>query len=538
MPEPRDVQHGRERISRGEFLKRAGSVGALAVSAGVFSGVASACSSPKASTSSSKTATLTLAAPDDIISLDANLAVSVLDTFIVFAVYEGLQGFMPNGSDTLEYRVAESLEVSPDGLQARFRLKQGVMFHKGYGELTAQDVKFSFERIAGIIKPNINSYMASNWAYLQEVKVLGKYDGIILLKEPYAPLMTVTIPFLSGLIVSEKAVQKLGKAFALNPVGTGPYEFVSWTPGQKAVIRRFEDWHGHPAPDFEEIIFTPGLTDAQTLTISLETNALDLVQVPYSSFSRIQKMPGTTIHSKPTDNYAWIGMNMLHPKLTDINVRQAIRYAIDVPSMITAGFDNQVERATAVISPKMPLGYWKDAPVYNRDLAKAKSYLDKATSKPTSLTLTTYTDSPAANTVAQIAAANLADIGITVSISSKPTELAGSFLRDQELFFLGFDGTAPDPYSATQWFTCAEFDQWNWQYWCDSKADALLNAALHEIDPAKRSAMYIEWQELWNDACNVVWVAWMAEPWAYHSSQIQGAFYVWGDPAVWAFKSV
>jgi peptide/nickel transport system substrate-binding protein len=186
----------------------------------------------------------------------------------------------------------------------------------------------------------------------------------------------------------------------------------------------------------------------------------------------------------------------------------------------------------------MPVGYWRNAPVYNQDLDRAKAYLKRATTVPKNLTFTTYLTSPAADTIAQIAAANLADIGLNVSILTKPAEETGTFLQDQQLFYGTFTGIAPDPFQATTWFTCSQFNQWNWQYWCNKQADQLQNAALYEIDPAKRGAMYVEWQRLWNNAVNTVWLAWIAFPVGYLSSQVKPAFYVWGDPATWAFQAV
>jgi peptide/nickel transport system substrate-binding protein len=520
--------------SRKEFLKQTAAFGALALGAGVLAGCGSSASSPK---SSSKNGTLTVATPDDLIDADPAFSSSDTDNFVQQAVFEGLQTYVPNGTSAVENRLAESLSVSASGLEVHFRLKQGVMFHKGYGECTAQDVKFSFERIAGITKPNLNSPYSGNWLTLKTVQVLNKYEGVIVLSKPYAPLLDLTIPYISGMIVSEKAVNALGKTFARDPVGTGPYEFVSWTPGQQTVLKRFAGWHGSPAPDFAQITYKP-ITDEQTKLIGLQTGALDIAPLGYTSIKHANSLPGVKVHSKSTLNYAWIGMNQLHPNLTDINVRQAIRYAIDVPSIIQAGYADAVERATAVLAPKMPVGYWSDAPVYNQDLDKAKAYLKRATALPKNLTFTTYLSNPAADTIAQIAVANLADIGLNASIVTKPAEQSGTQLQQEQVFYATYGGIAPDPYQATEWFTCSEFNQWNFNYWCNRQADQLQNAALYEIDKAKRGAMYIEWQRLWNDAVNTVWLAWLADPIGYLSSQLKPAFYVWGDPATWAFQTV
>lgn len=343
--------------------------------------------------------------------------------------------------------------------------------------------------------------------------------------------------YLAGLVVSQKAVEKLGKKFARNPVGTGPYQFTSWTPSQKLVLSRFPDWHGSPSPDFEHIAFRP-ITDEQTKVVGLKTGELDLVPLEFITIHQLQGQSGITIHSEPTPNFAWIGMNMMHPNLSDINVRQAIRYALDVPGMLTAGYGGEVERANALISPAMPVGHWADAPVYERDVEKAKSYLAKAKTQPTNLTFTTYLSKPGAKEIAQVAQANLADIGLHAQIVTKQAETSGKWLRTQQVFYAHFGGTPPDPLYATEWFQCSQFDQWNFMYWCDKTGNAADAKALHTLDPAKRSALYIEEQKLMDEAVNTVWLTWPPSPWAYRSTKAKGAFYIWGDPASWAFTSV
>src|SRR5262249_37565418 len=159
----------------------------------------------------------------------------------------------------------------------RFRLRQGVMFHKGFGEMTADDVKFSFERIAGLQGPKLNSPYHDDWGTLEAVQVHGPHDGTIILRKPYAPLLNTTIPYIAGMVVSRKAVTKYGKAFAHNPIGTGPYEIGSWTPKQKLVLSRFADWHGHGVarPQWDQIVFHV-ITPEQTTLIALQTGDLDI----------------------------------------------------------------------------------------------------------------------------------------------------------------------------------------------------------------------------------------------------------------------
>ena len=203
-------------------------------------------------------------------------------------------------------------------------------------------------------------------------------------------------------------------------------------------------------------------------------------------------------------------MNIQSPNLQDINVRQAIRYAIDVPGILEAAFEGRWERATAILPPGMPIGYWADAPVYERDLDQAQQLLSQASNPPTELDFR-FTEDTGTQAIAEIVQANLAEIGINVTLtkldSSAYNALEKEEMRSRDLFYIGFI-TNPDPSWSTVWFVCDQIDVWNWMYWCDEEYDRLHYAALKEPDQAVRNDMYIQMQQLWDEAAHTVWLAW------------------------------
>jgi len=214
----------------------------------------------------------------DMQNLDPAFASGRSDYEIMECVYEGLVSYRPGTQQRVNV-LAEKFEVSRDGLQIRFTLRRGVQFHAGYGEVTADDVKFSYERIAGITKPDIKSSYADDWSALREVEVTGRYTGIIRLKHEFAPLYTTTLPLERGYVLSERAVKERGDGFATAPVGTGPYELVRWSPRDRAVLRRFARYGGArygyvPQVRWEEIQFRPVL-DASAAAIGLAAGELD-----------------------------------------------------------------------------------------------------------------------------------------------------------------------------------------------------------------------------------------------------------------------
>ncbi len=526
------------RVDRRGFLKRAGALGISASAAGALLAACGgdeeaappaepapaatepaepppaepAPAEPPATGVAEASGPLRIRLNQDIISLDPAFYPATWDELAVYGVYEGLVTYKP-GTWEVVNALAETFEPSADGLQVVFKLKEGIQFHGGYGEVTAEDVKYSYERIAGLTTPALESPYQGDWVALQEVKVTDTYSGTIILKEPFAALMSTTLPVFGGLVLSKKAVEERGKEYATSPIGTGPYEFVEWKPKQQVRLQRFADYGG-ASSDFlgtlwDEYVFIP-IEEDNAASIALEAGEVDFGQLGLSGVGQFEGNDDFTLHERVTLDYIWIGMNIRNPKLEDINVRQAIRYAIDVPAILEAAFEGRYEQATAILPPGMPIGYWEDAPLYERDLAKAQEFLAKASNPPSELEIKFQEETGSKETV-EIVQANLAEIGITVTPkqldSSAYFALDKAELQSRELFFIMF-ATNPDPSWSTVWFTCDQIDVWNWMYWCDPEYDRLHNEALKESDPAVRNEQYIEMQKLWDAAVHTIWLGW------------------------------
>lgn len=497
------------RIDRRQFLHRAA---ALGLSFPAASALLAACGEETAPPAKPRGGPLRIRLLNDIINLDPPFFPASADEQSSQPIYEGLVTYKPGTWEAVN-QLAEVFEPSSDGLRFHFELKQGIPFHGGFGELTAEDVKFSFERTAGLTKPEIDSPYKGDWRPLQEVKVEGKYEGTITLKEVFVPILRTTLPVFSGWIVSKKAVEKLGKKYPTNPIGTGPYEFVEWKPKQRVKLRKFADYGGASSdivnPEWDEIIFIP-IEDDNAADIALESGEVDFGDISLPGIERWERNDNFTVHNRTTMNYTWIGMNILHPKLKDINVRRAIRTAIDVPAILEAAFEGRYDRAAGIIPPGMEIGYWPDAPGYERDLDMAKAFLQQASDPPTELEFR-FTEEVGADETGQVVQANLAELGINVKLKRLDTSayyaLEKEELRSRELFFVGYI-TSPDPSWSTVWFTCDQIDVWNWMYWCNKEFDQLHFAAIKETDPDKRHEMYIEMQKLWDQAAHTVWLAW------------------------------
>ena len=248
-PDPNEIRslvgdYVDNRIDRRQFLSRTLALGVTGAAASAILAACSSASSPSsASSGKPPTTTLTYRPLVDIANLDPAFYASQDDVIVSDCIYEGLVTYRPGTWDVVN-NLAESFEPSADKLSYHFKLKQGIEWQKGYGEVRASDVKYSYERIAGLTKPNLHSPYSGDWSALDTVQVTGPYEGTIILKSPFAPLMSSTLPVGSGRVLPQKAIEKLGKSFATNPVGSGPYEFVSWVPKQHAILKRFDQYSG------------------------------------------------------------------------------------------------------------------------------------------------------------------------------------------------------------------------------------------------------------------------------------------------------
>ncbi len=535
------------RIDRRQFLSRAIALGISASAAGTL---LAACGSSPSSSGGATTAppsgkppttTLTYRPEVDIENLDPAFYVSQDDFIISECVTEGLVTYKPGTSDVVNC-LAETFETSADGLQYHFTLKQGIEWQKGYGEVKATDVKFSYERIAGLTKPKVSSPYSGDWSALDTVKVEGPYEGTIILKSRFAPLLHSTMPAGSGLVLPQKAVEKLGSHFATNPVGSGPYEFESWTPHQSTVLKRFEGYSGAnksytPKAPWDTIQ-TQVIDSDNTAYEALQTSSIAMAYLAPNLITEAQAASNLRVYSRATLNYYFLAISQKN--VPNLNLRRAIRSAVDVDGIIKAAYNGRYVRAYGIIPQAMNVGYWADAPKYDQDVTQAKQYLTASGESNVSLTLTTTNDQPSTD-AAQVIAANLAQVGIKVNIDTQdpatfdaiPGNGGGGSHR--ELVYSLYV-SEPDPYWSFIWFTCSQIGLWNWCDWCDPKFNSILNEALATYDDAKRDQLYIQAAQLWDKQSNIVWVAYptwyfVAQPWVVPSIQPDGYPNLWATTA-------
>ncbi len=416
-----------------------------------------------------------------------------------FAIFSKLIRFKP-GSPETEYDAAASISVSEDGLNISFTLKEGIQFHKGYGEMTADDVKFSFERIAD---PESESPYAGAWATLESVEVTGRYTGVIHLSAPLAALFTSTLPSNAGSILSKKAYLELGERFRTSPIGSGPYYWYEWRPNEKLVLERFEDYYD-AKPYFKRVEIYP-IGDVLAAEIAFDAGELDVTEISLDSLERYQENPDVDVHVLTETRYHHLGFNTALPPFDDLRVRKAVRYAIDVDEVIAGAYNGLPERNDSQLPPGF-VGYWEDAPRHQPDLERARELLEQAGYGGGFDTTLYITPRLQYQRSAQIIQQQLAKIGIVATIQEDEPQYP--ILGEQStpgLYYTSYQGGGFDPSTWFQYHTC-EMGIWNWWKWCNKEHDELLTKGLSTSDIAERNRIYIRVQQIIYDEVPAVFI--------------------------------
>jgi len=440
------------------------------------------------------------------------------ESLIMSAVHPKLINYIPGNRWIYENELAESID-QVDSTTIKFTLKEGGKWSNGYGDITAEDVKFSYERYSRLDAPN-----KGDWANLKEVQVTGKYSGVIKLTKPFAPLFTSTLPYTSGMVTSKKAALEQGDkkmGVEINGFG-GVYKISEFVPKQRLVVVRNEGWVGQK-PVYDKIIFVQ-VADDKAAENALLSGEIDYAEIPVTSLQALQsKLAGKReIQAFSTDRYLWLGLNMDNSILKDPRIRKAIKKAIDVPTAVDAGYMGAATIATGMISPSM-IGHLKDRE--KRDVAGARDLLAQAGVNNLQLELDTQAR-PHLVTIAQVIQANLAEVGIKLQINQHDAgtfwSLASEKKENLQMTLKGYV-QPPDPMWGTQWFISEQVGIWNWEWFKNEEFDQLHIDAMTSEDTNERAEMYTKMMLLMNESDAFVWLAY--EPRAVmYSNKIKPAF--------------
>lgn len=432
----------------------------------------------------------------DINTLDPAHMIGNEEDNIGLAIYSRLIELDPDNPAQYRMDAAEVFEMNEAGTEIYFELKEGIQFHKGYGELTAEDVKFSYERL---VDPEVEAAYADDFATLDRVEVIDNYSGRIILSDVFPGIMTRTLPLLRGSILSKDAFEDIGaEMFATNPIGSGPYIFEEWQPGEKIILARNDDYY-RDLPDFERVEIYP-IVEEEAAEVAFDVGELNETRISLDSIDRYENEEDVIVHELDMLRFIWIGFNHQQPPFDDIRVREAMRYAIDVDEIIEGAFRGATERANTILPPGI-LGHWADAPAYQKDTERARELLAEAGYEDGfSTKLASYAVSTELTT-AQIAQYHLTQVGVRPDIELVEGGQAYQLLRqiDRPGMHVASFTLNPDPGYWTEWYTNNQIGSWNYMHWENDEFQELHDRANLEPDRERRAELYVEMQEIMDE---------------------------------------
>ncbi len=309
--------------------------------------------------------TLIWAQGADVTSLDPHQGKETPAVEVTCQIFDTLVVVNPETNE-IEPQIAESWE-QVDELTYVFKIRQGIKFHDG-SDLTAEDVKFSLDRA---INSAAVSYIVD---FIDTVTVDDEYTVTVKTKAPYAPaLRNLAIPFAA--IVPKAVVEADEAAFILNPVGSGPYQFVEWKQNDHVTLKAFDDYYaGKPAT---ENLIMKVIPETSQRSIALETGEIDLAyDMAVNDVAKLKDSTELTVYEIPSLTCWYISMNMNKEPFNNPLVREALSYAIDRQLIIDTINAGSGQPADAIIAPGV-FGYYSTG-VREYDPEKAKELLAEA----------------------------------------------------------------------------------------------------------------------------------------------------------------
>ena len=407
--------------------------------------------------------------------------------------------------------LAESWDVSSDGLTITFHLRKGVRWTDGV-EFTADDVKFGFDTITDKKTPTAYS---EDFLQVKKAEVVDKYTFKVTYDKPFAPALTSW----GGLVILPKHLLE-GKDitktdFGRNPIGLGPYKLTKWVTGQELLLDSNHDYF-EGRPYIDRFIYRI-IPDQATMFLELQTGGVDkmgLTPIQYTKQTESDFFRNNFQKFRyPQFVYTYMGFNLKHPFFKDKRVRQAIAYAIDKYEIVDVVLFGLGSPATGPYVPNT-WPYNPNVKEYKYDPGKAKQLLKEAGWKPNSkgvlekdgrpfeFTIRTNMGNTLRMNTATIIQWRLAKIGIKVKIEAiEWSTFVNEFIdkRRFEAVILGWSiGLDPDQYDI--WYSGKTKEkEFNFVGYSNPEVDALLEKGRRTYDIAERKKAYYRIQEILAD---------------------------------------
>ncbi|HWU41579.1 MAG TPA: ABC transporter substrate-binding protein, partial [Candidatus Acidoferrum sp.] len=300
-------------------------------------------------------------------NLDPSMNLSSIRAQVGMSLFDSLVG--RDTEKRIVPELAESWKLLDENTW-QFRLRKGVVFHSGE-PFNAEAVRFTVLRV---LDPNQKSPNRANIAEISKIEVVDDFTVKLVTRQPYAALLNRLIDF--PILPPKYTAEGGDQGFAAKPVGTGPFKFVELVRDDRMVVEAF-DKHWRGAPKIPRIIFRP-VPEPFTRVAALRNGELDLItNVPPNLARELEHVPGLKVQRVPSTWIIYLGLNALKKPLSDVRVRQALNYAIDVDAIIKNVLEGNGRRTPGPLTPLM-FGYDPSVKGYAYDPGRARRLLAEA----------------------------------------------------------------------------------------------------------------------------------------------------------------
>ncbi|WP_227459356.1 glutathione ABC transporter substrate-binding protein GsiB [Cupriavidus pauculus] len=441
-------------------------------------------------------------------TLDPYDANDTLSQAATKSFYQGLFGF--DKDLKLVNVLAESYEVSKDGLVYTFKLKKNIKFHDGT-TFDATAVKANFDRVTDPAN-KLKRYTLFN--RVAKTEVVDPYTARVSLKEPFSPFINV-LAHPSAVMISPTALKKYGKEIAFHPVGTGPFEFVEWKQTDYLKGKKFAGYWKTGYPKIDTITWKP-VVDNNTRSAVMQTGEADFAfSIPFEQAAVLKASPKVDMIDSPSIIQRYLSFNTMVKPFNDPKVRQAINYAINKEALTKVAFAGHAVPAEGVVPPGVDyaekLGPWPYNPAKARELLKEAGYPNGFET-----TLWSAYNHTTAQKVIQFVQQQLQQVGIKAQVQAleagQRVERVESVQKPEDagvrMYYVGWSSSTGESDWALRPLLASESmppKLLNTAYYKNDQVDADIAGALRTTDRGEKAKLYKDAQErIWKDA-----------PWAF-----------------------
>ncbi|MDN4075957.1 glutathione ABC transporter substrate-binding protein [Fictibacillus terranigra] len=447
---------------------------------------------------------ITIAVAENFISMDPHDTNDTLSYSAQKTMLEGLLGF------DKEMKVipvlAESYKASTNAKVFTFKLKHGIKFHDGT-PLNAEAVKVNIDRLAD---PNNNLKRHSLFEMVEKTEAIDEYTVKVTLKKPFGAMIN-NFAHPAAMMISPKALKKYDKEVARHPVGTGPYVFKEWKPGDYLKVEKNATYWQKDLPKLDSITFKPVPENGSRVAM-LQTGEADFIYpVPTEQAKAINGKKGIVVENDPSIVVRYMSMNTMKKPFSEKKVRQAMNYAVNKEAFMKVVMQGYADKMDSVIAPETQ--FYSAQKTYDFNIEKAKKLLKEAGYENGFTAKIWGSNTSSAQKAMEFLQQQLSQVNIKLKIepmeagtmSEKIWSVDDPKKANIELYYGGWSPSTGDADWGVRPLLGGKDafppKSYNTAYFDNGKSNELLNQALQTADPKVREEAYAKLQTLlWEEA--------------------------------------